>query len=144
MKLLLVILLVIALVVVFGKPFREFDTASLLPVKSLQIESFDDVVRVVTEFGEGIGKSWKEAVAALRAEAAGEIYFDTAEQIVFCDKNLTVAPELLTEVIESDELRPAAQVYVAEELRDAQTLHAYLCAHESGVTVGALRAYAAE
>lgn len=144
MKLLFVILLVIALVVVFGKPFREFDTASLLPVKSLQIESFDDVVRVVTEFGEGIGKSWKEAVAALRAEAAGEIYFDTAEQIVFCDKNLTVAPELLTEVLESGELRPAAQVYVSEEMRDAQTLNDYLCAHESGVRVGALRAFAAE
>lgn len=143
MKLLLIVLLVVALVVVFGKPFGEFDTASLLPVKSLQIESFDDVVRVVTEFGEGVGRSWKEAVAALRAQASGEIYLNTAEQIVFCDQSLTVAPELLEEVLESEELRPAAQVYVCEQLRDAETLHDFLGAHESAVTVGALRAYAA-
>ncbi len=144
MKLLLIIVLVIALVFVIGRPFREFDPSTLLPVKSLQIESFGDVVRVVTEFGEGIGRSWKEAIAYLREQAAGEVYLDTAEQIVFCDKNLTVSPELLDEILESGDLRPAAQVYVCESVRDPETLNALLNAHESAQTVGKLRAQALE
>lgn len=144
MKLLLIIVLVIALVFVIGRPFREFDPSTLLPVKSLQIESFGDVVRVVTEFGEGIGRSWKEAIAYLRELAAGEVYLDTAEQIVFCDKNLTVSPELLDEILESGDLRPAAQVYVCESVRDPETLNALLNAHESAQTVGKLRAQALE
>ena len=134
MKLLLIIVLVIALVFVIGRPFREFDPSTLLPVKSLQIESFGDVVRVVTEFGEGIGRSWKEAIAYLREQATGEVYLDTAEQIVFCDKNLTVSPELLDEILESGDLRPAAQVYVCESVRDPETLNALLNAHESAQT----------
>lgn len=144
MKLLLIIVLVIALVFVIGRPFREFDPSTLLPVKSLQIESFGDVVRVVTEFGEGIGRSWKEAIAYLREQAAGEVYLDTAEQIVFCDKNLTVSPELLDEILESGDLRPAAQVYVCESVRDPETLNALLNAHESAQTVGKLRAQTLE
>lgn len=144
MKLLLIIVLVIALVFVIGRPFREFDPSTLLPVKSLQIESFGDVVRVVTEFGEGIGRSWKEAIAYLREQATGEVYLDTAEQIVFCDKNLTVSPELLDEILESGDLRPAAQVYVCESVRDPETLNALLNAHESAQTVGKLRAQALE
>ncbi len=144
MKLLLIIVLVIALVLVIGRPFREFDPSTLLPVKSLQIESFGDVVRVVTEFGEGIGRSWKEAIAYLREQAAGEVYLDTAEQVVFCDKNLTVSPELLDEILESGDLRPAAQVYVCESVRDPETLNALLNAHESAQTVGKLRAQTLE
>ena len=62
----------------------------------------------------------------------------------FCDKNLTVSPELLDEILESGDLRPAAQVYVCESVRDPETLNALLNAHESAQTVGKLRAQALE
>lgn len=131
----------VALTAIFGLPFREHDTAKLLPAKTLQVEQLaDGALHLVTEIGEGVGRTWEAAVADLRENASGEAFFQTVEQVVFCGKALTVVPEAL----ESGDLRPAAQVYEAETLSDAEGLNDYLSAHESCVTVGELQAGYAE
>lgn len=124
------------LAVWFGMPFRTRDTARLLPLRTVQVEAGAQGVRLRSEQGEGSGKSWREAVENLRENAPGDVFFDTAEQLVVCG----AAEGLLPEIVDSGCLRPAAQVYRAEEMRPAEGLNALLNAHESGVTVGGLAA----
>lgn len=119
---------------VFGLPFSEYDTASLLPIKTVQAARTKEGVTLVSEVGQGVGESWSEAVADLRKNASGEVFFDTAEQIVFCSRSL------VDEALESGELRPSAQVYFAAKLQEQEGLHEYLSAHESSLTLADLRA----
>lgn len=119
-----------------GLPFPAHKTEMLLPVKTVQAALENGQVHLVTEVGEGTGATWDEAVRSLRDDASGAVFFDTAEQLVLCDRALTILPEIL----ESETLRPAAQVYRADALRDPEGLNEYLSAHESGVTVGDLKA----
>lgn len=127
-------LLAVALTAVFGLPFREYDTARLLPIKTVQVEKTENGVRLISEIGSGEGEDWSAAVDDLRKNAPGEVFFDTAEQVVFCDRSL------VRQVVDSGELRPAAQVYYADAPTDPEGLNDYLSAHESGVTVAELRA----
>lgn len=129
----LYILAAVALTAVFGLPFREFDAGKLLPVRTVQAAKTADGVKLVSEIGEAEGASWTEAVAALRESASGDVFFDTAEQLVVC------APSLLPEILDSGELRPSAQVYFADELTDPEGLNEYLSAHESELTVADVR-----
>ena len=112
-----------ALVLCCGLPFRTHETRTLLPVQTVQAEWTEAGVRIVTEAGEGSGATWDDAVAALRMAAPGEVYFDTAGQVVLCGKT----DRLVNELLESGILRPAAQADLLE-------------AHASPVTVGLLRA----
>ena len=130
----LYLLLAVALTCVFGLPFREYDTARLLPIRTLQAAVTEQGVKIVSEVGEGEGVTWETAVQDLRDKASGEVFFDTAEQVVLCDRSLIAA------AVESGDLRPAAQVYFADALRDPDGLHEYLSAHESPLTVADLRA----
>lgn len=129
-----------ALTLLLGLPFREYDTAKLLPVRTLQIERTASGIHLVSEVGEGTGKTWREAVRALREHASGDVFFGTAEQVVFCGRAESIAET----VAESEELRPAAQVYYADELSDPDGLNAYLGAHESPITIADLRMKSAE
>ena len=95
-----------ALVLCCGLPFRTHETRTLLPVQTVQAERTEAGVRIVTEAGEGSGATWDDAVAALRMAAPGEVYFDTAGQVVLCGKT----DRLVNELLESGILRPAAQV----------------------------------
>lgn len=95
-----------ALVLCCGLPFRTHETRTLLPVQTVQAEWTEAGVRIVTEAGEGSGATWDDAVAALRMAAPGEVYFDTAGQVVLCGKT----DRLVNELLESGILRPAAQV----------------------------------
>ena len=123
-----------ALTAIFGLPFRAYDTQKLLPVRTVQAARTErGAVRLVTEIGEAEGATWAEAVAALREGAAGDVFFDTAEQLVVCD------PSLLSEIVESGDLRPAAQVYFADELTAPEGLNEYLSAHGSDRTVADVR-----
>lgn len=117
------------LLVLFGLPFREFDTARLLPVTVLQAEKTSSGVHIITDVGEGNGLSWAEAVEDLRKNAAGEVFFETAEQLVFCDR------ELRREAVESGLFRPAARIRFAEKPMEVENLNQYLSAHEAGLTV---------
>lgn len=69
-------------------------------------------------------------------DAPGEVYFDTAGQVVLCGKT----DRLVNELLESGILRPAAQVRRSGGLTDPEGLSDLLEAHASPVTVGLLRA----
>ena len=112
-----------ALVLCCGLPFRTHETRTLLPVQTVQAERTEAGVRIVTEAGEGSG-------------ATGEVYFDTAGQVVLCGKT----DRLVNELLESGILRPAAQVRRSGGLTDPEGLSDLLEAHASPVTVGLLRA----
>ena len=119
---------------IFGLPFREYDTAQLLPLLTVQAARTDSGVTLVSEVGTGEGATWEDAVEDLRQNASGEVFFDTAEQVIFCDRTL------IPDALKSDVLRPAAQVYFSDTLQDPEGLHEYLSAHESPITVADLRA----
>lgn len=124
----------IALTAIFGLPFRAYDTQKLLPVRTVQATITErGAVKIVTEIGEAEGTTWAQAVAALREKASGDVFFDTAEQLVVC------SPALLPDIVESGDLRPAAQVYFADALTDPAGLNEYLSAHESERTVADVR-----
>jgi len=129
------LLAAVALTAIFGLPFRAYDTGKLLPVRTVQAAlTADGAVRLVTEIGEAEGETWAAAVAALRERASGDVFFDTAEQLVVC------APSLLPQIVESGDLRPAAQVFFADAPTNPTGLNAYLRAHESALTVAEVRA----
>lgn len=123
----------LVLTLLLGLPFRTVDTQRLLPLLTIQVAREDGAVRLRSEAGEGVGADWGAAVADLRAQASGEVFFDTAEHIVVCDR------DLLPQILRSGVLRPAAQVYFADAFRDVEGLEAYLSAHPSGVTVAQLQ-----
>lgn len=123
----------LVLTLLFGLPFRTVDAQRLLPLLTIQVAREDGAVRLRSEAGEGVGADWGAAVADLRAQASGEVFFDTAEHIVVCDR------DLLPQLLRSGVLRPAAQVYFADAFRDVEGLEAYLSAHPSGVTVAQLQ-----
>ena len=122
----------VILTLLFGLPFRAHDTAKLLPLQTVQAALDGAEVRVLSERGEGRGATWQEAVDDLRKNASGEVFFDTAEQLVLCREAVTLLPQ----IVQAGTLRPAAQVFRAERLFDAETLGDYLNAHPGGVTVG--------
>ena len=118
--------------VIFGLPFPEYRTQELLPIRSLQAERTENGVHIVSEVGEGYGANWLDAIENLRANAAGDVFFDTAEHAVFTELSLA------TEAAHSGILRPAAQVYLVESLLNRADLNAYLTAHPSGVQISDL------
>lgn len=122
----------VILTLLFGLPFRAHDTAKLLPLKTVQAAWDGAEVFLLSEQGEGRGATWQEAVEDLRKNASGEVFFDTAEQLVLCGG----AETLLPQIVQAGTLRPAAQVFRAERPLDAETVNDYLNAHPGGVTVG--------
>ncbi len=124
------------LTLLFGLPFREYNTEQLLPIQTVQVLHDRDGVTIVSEAGSGKGDNWESAVADLRKNASGDVFFDTAEQLLLCADGKDLLPQLL----QSGLLRPAAQVYRTGELYQAEGLSAYLAAHSSGVTIRDLRA----
>ncbi len=115
----------IVLTCIFGLPFRDYDTAKLLPIRCIQARRENGQILLLSEAGEGSGKTWQEAVENLRHNASGEVFFDTAEQAVFSDEALA------REAARSEILRPAAEVYFAEAFAAPEELHQYLSAHPS-------------
>ena len=113
------------LILLYGLPFRDYDTAKLLPIRCLQARREQGEIVLRSEHGEGRGETWDKAVENLRKNASGEVFFDTAEQIVCSDAALA------QEAANSKLLRPAAEVYFAEEFSDPAALHQYLSAHPS-------------
>lgn len=130
----------VALTLLLGLPFPEHETAKLLPIRAIQVEEIGAGVHVVTEAGEGRGEDWASAVEDLRANAPGEVFFDTAEQLVL----IGPATGRLGEILDSGELRPAAQVRRRDALEDPEGLADWLEVHESDLTVSDLRAKRAE
>lgn len=112
------------LTAIFGRPFAQYETQKLLPIGTLTVERTPQGVHIVGEVGEGTGEDWATAVENLRENAAGDVFFGTAEEIVCADR------ELVRQAVLSGDLRPAARV---------------IFAREDGMTVAELRAlYAGE
>lgn len=132
------IIAALLLTLIFGLPFREYDTAKLLPMETLQADTRDGKVLLVSEAGSGEGETFLAAVEDLRQKAPGDVFFDTAEHLVLCDSSL------LPQILEAELLRPAAQVYFAQELQAPEALSSYLSAHPSSLTIAKLRAEKAE
>ncbi len=126
----LCIALALALVLAFGLPFREYDTAKLLPIQTLQGDIIEGQVCLVSEAGEGTGPDFLSAVENLRENAAGDVFFETTEHLILCSE------ALLPQIIDSRLLRPSAQLYTAPELQAPEGLWEYLAAHPSAVTLG--------
>ena len=129
MKLYALIALAVILTLLLGLPFREYRTQQLLPIKTLQAEHTDGGISIVTEVGSGQGADWSAAVEDLRKNASGDVFFDTAEQLVVTDYAIAVA------AAQSGDLRPSAQVYLTEELLPTEGLYAYLKAHPSELRI---------
>lgn len=129
MKWWIAMLLAAVLTVIFGLPFREYETGQLLPIKTLQAETTPNGVHIVSEVAQGEGETWLAAVADLRKNAAGDVFFDTAEQIVLTDLDLAYA------AAQSGLLRPSAQVYIVAQLTEPEGLNAYLSAHPSDLQI---------
>ena len=122
----------VVLLLVFGLPFRPYDTEKLLPIRCVQAQRESDRIHILSEAGEGFGTSWKEAVEDLRNKAPGEVFFDTAEQAVFSDMALA------REAAESGELRPAAEVFFRKTMEDPAQLYAYYSQHGSALKISDL------
>ena len=120
------ILTALALTLYFGLPFREYETGQLLPIKTVCAE-FNGGVHIVSEVAHGWGATWNEAVEDLRANASGDVLFDTAEHLVVTDVRLAQDAKA--------DLRTSAQVYLVSELPPIDGLHAYLKAHPSENTL---------
>lgn len=119
----------IALVCYYGLPYREYETAQLLPIRCLQAQRQGNEIVLRWEDGEARGRDWESAVDELRRKAKGELLFDTASELVVSDGALA------REAAASSELRPGAQVYFAANLADPKELHAYLAAHPTQRTI---------
>ena len=125
-------LVAVVLTVIFGLPFREYETQRLLPVRALQAYRENGGVYLLTEVGEGFGSSWDKAVEDLRNNAPGEVFFDTAQQAVFSDF------ELAKQAADSAILRPSAQVYFSQTVHEAEGLSDFLSAHPSNTQISQL------
>ena len=123
----------LALVVLMGIPFRKYDTEKLLPIQCVQAQRVGNEIHILSEGGEGFGSTWMEAVEDLRKNAAGEVFFDTAEQAVFSDMELAV------EAAESGVLRPAAEVFIRKGMEDPEKLYRYYSQHGSHCKISDLR-----
>lgn len=125
-------LIAVGLTLIFGLPFREYETQRLLPVRALQAHRKDGGVYLLTEVGEGFGVSWDKAVEDLRKNAPGEVFFDTAQQAVFSDFALA------KQAADSRILRPSAQVYFSQTVQEPEGLSDFLSAHPSDTQISQL------
>ena len=118
-------------------PFQTTDVAQLKPVEALVVSVEEGAV--VLQGGEtiGIGADWSTALEDLRHGAEGTLFLGTTEQVILCGK----AVNLLEQVARSEDLRPGTMVVVCEDGQiDPEQAAAYLSAHNSGVTLGRVRA----
>lgn len=105
-----------ALTAIFGRPFPQYATQKLLPIKTLQAERTAQGVHIVSEVGEGWGADWASAVEDLKHSAAGDVFFQTAERAFFCDRSLA------RQAVLSGDLRPAARVCFSDEIEPPEAL----------------------
>ncbi len=75
-----------ALVLCCGLPFRTHETRTLLPVQTVQAEWTESRRAHRHGGGRGQRRNVGRRRAALRMAAPGEVYFDTAGQVVLCGR----------------------------------------------------------
>lgn len=117
----------------YGLPFSKYKTEKLLPVLCIQARREGEEIRVLSEWGEGSGSTWEEAVEDLREKASGEVFLDTAEQAVFSDTDLA------REAAESGDLRPGAEVFYGKAFASPEKLYEYFSQHGSAIKIADLQ-----
>ena len=118
-------------------PFQTTDVARLKPVEVLAVSVEEKMVVLRGGGTTGIGADWPTALEDLRYGAEGTLFLGTTEQVILCGR----AVDLLEQVARSEDLRPGTMVVTCrEEQVDPERAAAYLSAHNSGVTLGRVRA----
>lgn len=125
----------LAAVAIFSRlPHPARDIADLKPVRAVYIHMEGRTLHIETDTGDsGAGGDLSEAHEALRAEADGEIFLDTAEFLIL-DPKVPV-----TEVFYSL-LRPDCRVTFTDMPPDLEKAAAYLSQHLPKLTLARLRA----
>lgn len=117
-------------------PFRSTDVAKLLPVQTVLLLRQEDGVLLKGDDGLlGRGEDCAAALENLRQTAAGDVFLQTATCIVAQDA------ALLDAAAETGALRPAAAVYLTQDLTAEPTaLGKCLRSHGADLTLGLLQA----
>ena len=125
----------LAAVAIFSRlPHPARDIADLKPVRAIYIHMEGRTLHIETDTGDsGAGGDLSEAHEALRAEADGEIFLDTAEFLILDPK----VP--ITEIFYSL-LRPDCRVTFTDAAPDLEKAAAYLAQHPPILTLARLRA----
>lgn len=135
MKKLLFLLAAIGILLYFGLlPFEANDVARLLPVETVFVTRSGEEYRVDVGAGvPGAGRTLREALEALRERVSGEIFFQTAEQVVVQEE----AEDAVGEIVTEDAFRPSAAIYrTPETALDAQAVSQYLHTRHTALTLG--------
>ena len=118
-------------------PFETRDVAQLKPVEALVISVDQGELVLQSEACMGRGVSWDAAWEDLKRGADGDLFLGTVEQVVLVGE----AADLLSQVAQSDRLRPAAMVCTCPGAApDPKEAAGYLSAHNSGLTLQQVRA----
>ena len=137
-KMLWIALLLAALTALGALPFRGTDVAELIPVRTIFVTRSGRMYTV--DVGAGIrsmGRTVREALQALRDEASGEVFYDTAEQVIVQE----TAQDAVNEIAELPELRPAAGLWLTPEKDlNVEAAGDYLSAHKGDLTIMEVRA----
>ena len=119
-------------------PFRAVEISDLLPVKTVVVTRSGE--EYIIDVGAGVraaGKTLSQALAALREEVTGTVFFPTAEQVILTEP----AEDGIEAVVTEPSFRPAAGIYrTPDPAPDPEALGAYLATHPSNVTVMTVRA----
>ena len=119
-------------------PFKATDVAELLPVRTVIVTRSGRELTVDVGAGvRAVGKTLSEALRTLRQEVTGEVFFQTAEQIVVAED----AQDAVPQVVNEPSFRPAAGLYLTEDAdADPEELADYLHTHASDTTLTQARA----
>lgn len=101
------------------------------PVGLLLVEETRGGIGIRTDAGQcGWGVDLSGAIRDMEATAAGQVFLDTAENLLVSPEAARWLPEL------ADRLHASCQLCLAEGVTDPGAATAYLAVHESEVTLG--------
>ena len=136
-KLRFAVLLLAILGALGALPFQGTDVAELIPVRTIFISGSGREYTVDVGAGvRAVGQTVRDALKALREEASGVVFFDTAEQVIVSE----AASDAVEEITGLPELRPAAGLWLTPaEALDPEAAADYLAAHPGDLTIMEVR-----
>lgn len=117
-------------------PAEQKDVGGLLPAQTLVLTLQDGQLDL--DGGQdlkGTGWTWETAMEDLEATAPGRAFFGATEHIVLVGD----AAGILQDVLQDQNLRPAARIYAGKGTVEADSATEFLNAHKAGVTIQSLR-----
>ncbi len=124
-------LLALMLTAAYGSGlFEASDVAKLQPVELIRISWLGNDILVEMDTGEqGHGATLAEAFADLKEKTTGDIFLDTADQVLLTRETEELIPELL------EFLRPACRVCLEDGSADLEKAAAFLDTHQPEITL---------